>query len=85
MTPSISRDWLEDAARRHCLDALGVAPADDDPALKARLAEFLAAGHHGDMLWLEGRTEFALFRDRCPPLGSPGVAGRYCCVRVISS
>ena len=57
MTPSISRDWLEDAARRHGLDALGVAPADDDPALKARLAEFLAAGHHGDMLWLEGRTE----------------------------
>lgn len=55
--PSISRDWLEDAARRHGLDALGVAPADDDPALKARLAAFLESGHHGDMLWLEARSD----------------------------
>ncbi len=57
MMPSISRDWLKDAARRHGLDALGVTPADDDPALKARLAAFLESGHHGDMLWLAERSD----------------------------
>lgn len=62
MTPSISRGWLENAARTHGLDALGVTHADDCPQMQARLRAFLDAGCHGDMLWLEARA-----RERASP------------------
>ena len=38
-------------------DAVGFAPARLGPEARARLAAFLAAGHHGDMGWLAERTE----------------------------
>lgn len=38
-------------------DAVGFAPAALGPQARARLAEFLAAGQHGDMGWLAERTE----------------------------
>ncbi len=37
--------------------AIGYAPATLGPEARARLADFLAAGHHGDMGWLAERTE----------------------------
>ncbi len=38
-------------------DAIGFAPAALGPEARARLTEFLAAGHHGEMDWLAERTE----------------------------
>jgi epoxyqueuosine reductase len=37
-------------------DAVGFAPARLAPAARTRLADFLAAGHHGDMGWLAERS-----------------------------
>jgi epoxyqueuosine reductase len=36
--------------------ACGIAPADGAPLASARLAEWLASGAHGDMLWMEERA-----------------------------
>jgi epoxyqueuosine reductase len=38
-------------------DAIGFAPASLGPDARTRLADFLAAGQHGDMGWLAERTE----------------------------
>ncbi len=38
-------------------DAVGFAPAALGPEARTRLADFLAAGHHGDMGWLADRAE----------------------------
>ncbi len=38
-------------------DAVGFAPARLGPEARARLAAFLAAGHHGEMGWLAERAE----------------------------
>jgi epoxyqueuosine reductase len=37
--------------------AVGFAPARDDPLRGRRLREWLAAGHHGEMAWMEDRAE----------------------------
>lgn len=37
--------------------AIGFTPAADDPVRSARLHEWLAAGHHGTMGWMEDRAE----------------------------
>jgi epoxyqueuosine reductase len=38
-------------------DAVGFAPASLGPEARARLRDFLSAGHHGDMGWLAERAE----------------------------
>ena len=38
-------------------DAIGFAPAELGPQARAHLADFLAAGRHGEMGWLAERTE----------------------------
>ncbi|SNS80742.1 epoxyqueuosine reductase [Sphingomonas laterariae] len=48
---------LKAEARRLGFVACGVAPADATPQAAARLAEWLASGAHGDMLWMEDRAE----------------------------
>jgi epoxyqueuosine reductase len=37
--------------------AVGFAPAEDDPLRGRRLREWLAAGRHGDMEWMEARAD----------------------------
>ncbi len=37
--------------------ACGIAPADEDPRAAGRLAEWLAAGMHGDMAWMADRVD----------------------------
>ncbi|MBO9498215.1 MAG: tRNA epoxyqueuosine(34) reductase QueG [Novosphingobium sp.] len=48
---------LSDHARGLGFAAVGFAPAADDPARAARLDEWLAAGFHGSMAWMEERAE----------------------------
>jgi epoxyqueuosine reductase len=43
---------LEQAAREHGFDVVGIAKPDATPQAKARLARFLADGAHGDMTWM---------------------------------
>ena len=43
---------LRSLAKSEGFDALGIAPARDDPQLAARLWQFVGAGHHGDMTWM---------------------------------
>ena len=47
---------LERQARALGFVAFGVARADAAPETAARLAEWLASGAHGDMLWMEARS-----------------------------
>jgi len=53
-------DSLQDAlaaeARRLGFVACGVAPAREDPARAQRLVDWLAAGNHGTMAWMEERA-----------------------------
>jgi len=53
---------LAAAARAHGFAALGVAPASAAPLAGARLREWLAAGCHGDMLWMASTAD-----RRCSP------------------
>lgn len=48
---------LIEEARRLGFAAIGFAPAADDPVRAARLEEWLAAGFHGDMQWMEDRAD----------------------------
>ena len=48
---------LEATARALGFVAFGIARADAAPETAARLAEWLATGAHGDMLWMEERAE----------------------------
>lgn len=50
-TPQAARQAAEYAARALGFSALGVAPADADQG--TRLADWLAAGQHADMQWME--------------------------------
>ncbi len=47
------RDRLEEKARELGFSAIGVARADAAPKTAERLAEWLACGAHGDMIWME--------------------------------
>lgn len=51
------RDDLIAEARRLGFVAVGVAPAADDPLRARRLSDWIAAGHHGSMGWMENRAE----------------------------
>jgi len=46
------RAALEQAARDHGFDAVGITKPDAAPEAKARLTRFLAEGAHGDMAWM---------------------------------
>ncbi len=48
---------IRDRALRLGFDAVGFCRAELGPEARARLADFLAAGQHGDMGWLAERTE----------------------------
>jgi epoxyqueuosine reductase len=47
------RERLDEKARELGFSAVGVARADAAPQTAARLAEWLASGAHGDMIWME--------------------------------
>jgi epoxyqueuosine reductase len=47
------KTMLQQAAREHGFDAIGVTRPDAAPQAKARLQQFLAEGAHGDMIWME--------------------------------
>jgi len=48
---------LRDKARELGFAAIGFAPASDDPLRARRLHEWIEAGHHGSMEWMEARAE----------------------------
>jgi epoxyqueuosine reductase len=50
-------DAIRAEAERLGFDAIGFAPARLGPEARERLQEFLAAGMHGGMGWMESRTE----------------------------
>jgi epoxyqueuosine reductase len=50
------QDALAAEARRLGFVACGVAPAREDPARAQRLVDWLAAGNHGTMAWMEERA-----------------------------
>lgn len=51
------REDLIAEAQRLGFVAVGIAPAADDPLRARRLSEWIAAGHHGSMGWMEDRAE----------------------------
>ncbi|MBM0169366.1 tRNA epoxyqueuosine(34) reductase QueG [Altererythrobacter sp. C41] len=51
------REDLIAEAQRLGFVAVGIAPAVDDPLRARRLSEWIAAGHHGSMGWMEDRAE----------------------------
>ncbi len=53
---TLREDLLAEAARLGFV-AAGIAPAADDPERAERLREWIAAGHHGTMGWMEDRAE----------------------------
>ncbi|NTZ43772.1 tRNA epoxyqueuosine(34) reductase QueG [Altererythrobacter sp. SALINAS58] len=53
---------LRDEAARLGFATIGFAPATDDPLRTRRLQEWLAAGYHGSMDWMEARADV-----RCGP------------------
>ncbi len=54
--PPSLRDRIRDKALALGFDAFGVTEARLGAEARARLSDFLAAGHHGEMGWLEQRT-----------------------------
>ena len=54
---SAARDIIRDLALTAGFDAVGFAAADIGAEAAAGLRAYLAAGHHGDMGWLEARAE----------------------------
>ncbi len=61
---------LRKEAGRLGFATIGFAPATDDPLRTRRLQEWLAAGHHGAMEWMEARADV-----RCGPQSMwPGAA-----------
>lgn len=52
---TLLQERLKDEAARLGFAACGIAPADDDPQLGARLEQWLGDGHHGSMEWMETR------------------------------
>jgi epoxyqueuosine reductase len=59
------RERLEEKARELGFSAVGVARADAAPQTAARLAEWLASGAHGDMIWMEETAAAAAPRRAC--------------------
>ena len=55
-TPDL-RARLVEEAKRIGFATIGFAPAADDPVRARRLEEWLAAGFHGEMAWMEARAE----------------------------
>jgi epoxyqueuosine reductase len=51
-----ARPLIRDRALALGFDAIGFAPAELGPEARAHLAEFLRAGHHGEMGWLAERS-----------------------------
>ena len=56
--PAALRALVEARARAEGFAALGICAPDAAPDLPARLAAFLAAGHHGQMGWMAERAEW---------------------------
>ena len=54
---SLLKQGLIAEAERLGFASIGFAPAADDPVRAARLEEWLAAGFHGDMEWMESRAD----------------------------
>ena len=54
---SDARGLIRDEALRLGFDAVGFARAELGPEVRERLADFLAAGMHGEMGWMEGRAD----------------------------
>jgi epoxyqueuosine reductase len=52
-----ARELIRDRALALGFDAIGFAPAELGPEARAHLADFLSAGHHGEMGWLAERRE----------------------------
>ncbi len=50
-------NMLRERAAKEAFTAFGVAPARLAPETGERLQRWLAAGMHGDMLWMEGRAD----------------------------
>ena len=50
-------DTIRAEAHRLGFDAIGFAPARLGPEVRERLQEFLAAGMHGGMGWMEARAD----------------------------
>ncbi|MBN8872758.1 MAG: tRNA epoxyqueuosine(34) reductase QueG [Rhodospirillales bacterium] len=55
--PERQRDLIRDKALALGFDAVGFCTAELGPEARSRLADFLAAGQHGDMGWLGERTD----------------------------
>jgi len=55
--PFDARAVIADRALALGFDAVGFAPASLGPDARARLIDFLAAGRHGQMQWMEDRAE----------------------------
>src|SRR6185436_15027222 len=51
------RQRLEDKARELGFTTIGVARADAAPESGERLRQWLASGAHGDMIWMEEKSE----------------------------
>jgi epoxyqueuosine reductase len=51
------RNLLTDEAKKRGFDVVGITRPDAAPQAKQRLEEFLAAGGHGDMDWMETTAE----------------------------
>jgi epoxyqueuosine reductase len=49
---------LQDRARQEGFAALGICAPDATPQTAARLAEFVAKGHHGQMAWMADRMDW---------------------------
>jgi epoxyqueuosine reductase len=56
LTPEQLVDALRDRAAAHAFVAFGIAAADAAPQTRERLAQWLADGCHGDMIWMETRA-----------------------------
>jgi epoxyqueuosine reductase len=57
MVPEGARESIRNEAFRLGFDAVGFARAELGPEVRGRLADFLAAGMHGEMGWMEGRAD----------------------------
>lgn len=55
--PARLRDAIRDRALAVGFDAVGFAPAALGPEARERLAQFVAEGRHGDMEWMDERSD----------------------------
>jgi len=64
-----AREALEVMAREHGFDALGIAPATENPLRRSRLEAWLAAGNEAEMTWMAREPE----KRASPPMLWPDV------------